>query len=54
VKVNDCIIGNIKADMVYFFEDNRERPCEMHIEVHYSKSNNVYSAKISGKFLDIE
>jgi hypothetical protein len=54
VKVNDYIIGNIEADMVYFFENNRERPCEMRVEVHCSKSHNVYGAELFGKFLDVE
>lgn len=52
VKINGFIIGNIEAEMVYYFEEHGKRPCEMWIEVSYGKKG-IYGAEINGKFLDV-
>ena len=51
VKVNGFIVGNIEADMVYYFEENAGRECDMWIDVNCSKSR-VFYAEISGRFKD--
>lgn len=52
VKVNGYTIGSVEASVVYYFEENSGRPLKNEIEVHFGK-NGIYSAEISGKFLDV-
>ena len=52
VKVNGYTVGNVEAGVVHYFEENIGRPLKNEIKVYFG-SNGIYSAEISGKFLDV-
>lgn len=52
VKVNGYTVGSVEASAVYYFEKNSGRPLKNEIKVHFG-NNGIYSAEISGKFLDV-
>lgn len=53
IKVNDYIVGNIEAALVWYFEKNADRPYKIeNIEVYGGGNGKKFGAEIHGVYLD--
>ncbi len=54
VKVNDYVVGNIASDLVWYFEENSDRPYIIEYIKVYGGGNGInYGAEIHGVYLDV-
>ena len=54
IKVNGYIVGYISSDMVWYFEENSNRPYKIeYIKVYGGGNDKKYGAEIHGIYLDV-